>query len=482
MFNPEELVKQISAQVTERVKELIDRGDDPATDEKVRKIVQEMIEAQKKRDAETKHEFNTEEEEALAKVLNEKVILDDGVEITAKMLASERELKMFYPTSTAEKLIEWQKINDDLLIVGTMLAGARRSTIRRVLPETKIYQRAIYRLKHDPELAKALDTGTSGAGLEWIPTGFSNQLLEKIRLARKVEALFPHVNMPTNPYKFPIESAGATGYLIPESTADDATKIKASTPTTGNFQFSAKKFAGRVVYSEEISEDAIINLLDFVRDNLTKALTEAKETAIINGDDSASHQDSDVTSSYDARKAFKGLRYYALNCSNTATKDASGANASTVLLRGIRILMGKYGVDPTKLAYVVSPNGYIQMLNISEILTLEKYGPNATILKGEVGKIDGTPIIVSEYMWDNLNASGVYDGSTTNRTSICLVYTPGFWVGVRTGITLASDRDIETDQLKLVAKTRIAFEDPYDATTEPMATLLYNVKTTISAS
>ena len=62
MFNSEELVKQISAQVTERVKELIDRGDDSVTDEKVRKIVQEMIEAQKKRDAETKHEFNAEEE------------------------------------------------------------------------------------------------------------------------------------------------------------------------------------------------------------------------------------------------------------------------------------------------------------------------------------------------------------------------------------------------------------------------------------
>jgi len=480
MFDQDELIKQISAKVAARVKQLTEEGKDPKKDPQVQQLVKEMIAEQAKRDPGDQggHEFDGDDK-AVTGFLREKVLLDDGVETSRIILASEKELKKYYPAETADKILEWQKINDDLYILGTMLAAARKSTIRRVLPGTKLYKDAILRLSRDKALAKALDTGTSGEGAEWIPTGFSNQLLEQIRLERKVEALFPHVNMPTNPYKFPIESAGATGYLIPESTADDASKIQASTPTTGNFQFTAKKFAGRVLYSEEISEDAIVNLLDFVRNNLVIALTEAKEKAIINGDDSGTHMDSNVTSSYDAMKAFKGLRYYALNNSGTTTKDASNANLTTNLLRSIRILMGKYGVDPSKLAYVVSPNGYIQMLNISEVVTLDKYGANATIMKGEIGKFDGTPVIVSEFMWDNLNASGVYDGTTTNRTSVLLTYTPGFWVGIRTGVTLATDRDIETDQMKLVAKTRVAFEDPYNALSEEMVTLLYNVKTTI---
>lgn len=480
MIDHEELIKQISAKVSARVKELIKDGKDPKADPEVQTLVEEMVKEQAKRKApEQPHEFEVPGEDKFAKAMHEKVLLDDGVEVPRLVIASEQELKMFYPPATAQKLLEWQKINDDLYIVGTMMAAARKTTIRRVLPGTNIYKRAMYRLAKDKDLAKALDTGTAGEGAEWIPTGFSAQLLDKIRLDRKVEALFPHVNMPTNPYKFPIESAGATGYLIPESTSDTADKIQASTPTTGNFQFTAKKFAGRVLYSEEISEDAIVNMLDFVRNSLTMAMTEAKETAIINGDDSTTHQDSDVTSAYDARKAFKGLRYYALNNSGTTTKDASNANISTSLLRATRILMKKYGVDPSKLAWICSPIGYIQWLSVSELMTLDKYGPNATILKGEIGKFDGVPVIVSEFMWDNLNASGVYDDTTTDRTSVLLVYTPGFWVGLRLGVTLATDRDIETDQMKLVAKTRVAFEDPYNALSEEMATLLYNVKTTL---
>lgn len=489
----EELVKELTAKAVARVKELKAQGQDVNTDEEVRRIVQAQLDAQK--DLEDSSVRNsggfTPDEKDLNRSSDDplkgvKYQIDDNIQVDAKMILPASELSKFYQSSLVEKLLEWQKMNDDLLIVGTMLAGAiNKNTVKitftEALKSTKLYKQAMGRLKSDSELRKALDSGTAGSGAEWIPTGFSNQLVEKIRLQRKVAAIFPSINMPTNPYKVPVEAAGATGYLIPESTADDATRIKASTPTTSNFTFTAKKLAGRVVYSDEISEDAIINILAFTRDSLAMAIAEAIETAIINGDDSGTHQDTNVTSAFDAQKAFKGLRYYALNNGGTATKDAGGVNLSTMLLRSTRMLMGKHSVDPTKLYYIVSPNGYIQMLNLSELLTIDKYGPAATIMRGEAGKFDGGTLIVSEFMWDNLNASGKYDGVTTNKTSVVMVYAPAFWVGNRTGLAIATDRDIETDQMKLVAKTRIAFEDPYDATAAAnvQSALLYDVKTTL---
>ena len=84
-------------------------------------------------------------------------------------------------------------------------------------------------------------------------------------------------------------------------------------------------------------------------------------------------------------------------------------------------------------------------------------------------------------MFDNLNASGVYDGSTVDRTSVLNIYLPGFWIGNRAGITLATDRNIETDQIILVAKNRMDFISPYTATAagSEHASVIYNLKTTL---
>lgn len=490
-MSPEELIKQLSAQVVARVKENQDKKVDSVTDETVRNMVSEMLKEMKLIDDKERvsGEFQIDDknlspsDDPLSGV---KVKIDEGLTQDVKMLLPASELRKYYQPTLADKLVEWQKINDDLLTLGVLLHGAHnkrmyRTTFAHELRQTKLYAQAMTRLKSDVELRKALYTTGTGEGVEWIPTGFSNQLLAKIALERKVEAIFPSINMPNNPYTVPVELSGSTGYYVPESTADDSTKIKASKPGTSNFTFNARKFAGRVVFSDEINEDAVIGILGHVQMSLANAIAEAKETAIINGDDSTTHQDSNVTDSYDARKAFKGLRYYALNNAGTAKKDAGNVNLTTTLLRGTRMLMGKHGVDPTKLYYIVSPVGYIELLNLSELLTLDKYGANATILKGEAGKFDGGTVIVSEFMWDNLNAAGVYDGTTTNRTGLLAVYAPGFWVGVRTGVTLASETNIQTDQLVLVAKTRIAFEDPYNAllAANVQSAYLYNVKTTL---
>ena len=171
------------------------------------------------------------------------------------------------------------------------------------------------------------------------------------------------------------------------------------------------------------------------------------------------------SSDYDARLAFDGLRYFALNQTDTSTKDFSNAVPSDTLMSNVRLLMGKHGVHPRDGVWIMSVNSYLQSIgNLSNVQTLEKYGPNATILSGELMRYQGTPVVVSEYLFSNLNASGVYDGSTTNRSMILYVYRPGFLNGTRGGVTLATANDIETDQVILVGKRRVDFIDPYGAT------------------
>jgi HK97 family phage major capsid protein len=320
------------------------------------------------------------------------------------------------------------------------------------------------------ELRKAMDTAEAGGGTEWIPTGFSKELIDRVRIEMKVATLHRRINMPTNPFKVPVLSADPTAYYMAESTSDEAPKFKTSQDTTRNFQFTAKKLAVRVVFSEEITEDSIVPLLPHLKDVIVKALRAGEEKGIIDGDTAATHQDSDVTDSKDARKAWNGYRKVILAA---AKVDLSTFN--TTNLRTMRSNMTNvYAGDPNKLAYVCSVKGMINMMNLTEVITVDKYGPKASILTGEIAKIDNIPVILSEYVRDNLNASGVYDGVTTSKSIVILLNRDAFMIGDRRKVNVKVWQDPRTDQQELIITTRLDFQSPFDTTSEKVAALGYN--------
>jgi len=94
--------------------------------------------------------------------------------------------------------------------------------------------------------------------------------------------------------------------------------------------------------------------------------------------------DSDTTSAEDVRKAWKGYRKLAV----TAAKlDAGNVGVDASKLRSLRKLMGIYAIDQNELAWVVGFAVYSQMLALPDVITVDKYGPNATVLTGGVSQI-----------------------------------------------------------------------------------------------
>lgn len=327
------------------------------------------------------------------------------------------------------------------------------------------------------ELRKAMAVGNAAQGADWIPTGFSDVLQRRVRLALKVGALHRWIPMPTSPYTLPIDGADAVAYLIPEKTKDESTKFKASTPGTGDLTFTAKKLAARALFSEDLSEDSIIPILPFVKEKIVEAMKRAIENAIINGDTTATHMDSDVTSSTDFRKAFKGYRRLAYD-NNGGTYDAwrqiaSTGNLASADLQNIREDMDVYGVDTEGLVWVTSLKGYHAMKNNSDVYTVEKYGPNAVILKGELGRFENIPIVVSEYVRSDLNTSGVYAAGGT-YSMVALVHKASLAFGDRRKFTLKTKEEIETDQTILVTTQRLDFKS-LQASTYPVVGVLYGV-------
>ena len=332
-----------------------------------------------------------------------------------------------------------------------------------------ILNRPVTRLhsyQEDTELRKAMTTTGSGTGAEWVPTGFSTELTELVRLELKVAALFPHINMPTNPFKLPSLTAGFAAKLSGEL----GTQTKQSLGT-GNKQLTAKKLIVVGSTSEEEEEDSIIAVLPLIRAELVTGLADGIENGILNGDVSGTHQDSDTTAADDVRKAFSGLRYRAL-----AVNAVDGATFDEIKIRAIREAMGKYGVLPTKVAYIAGFRAYYAMMSWTNALTYDKIRDRATLLTGQLGEFDGSGIIVSEHARQDLNASGVYDGTTTTKATLTAVKIGpgGYLIGDRRLVQVETDRNIETQEDIVVGSQRTAFDTAY-ADTEKLLGIVYNI-------
>lgn len=357
----------------------------------------------------------------------------------------------------------FQERADDLVLIATAMDVDPR--------ETDYFEE-----EYAPAL-RAIDTQTTAEGVEWVPRELSGNLIDRVALELKVAALFPMVPMPTNPFDIPGKAVGRTrAGKATEQTADTGqTGFKKITPGTRKVTLTAGKFAGEVLVSKESEEDTIVALLPLMQDELVDHISADIEDCIINGDTSGTHQDGDVSASDDPRKNFAGLRKTALSAAKT---DASNADLTVAMLRTNRKKMGKYGVNPANLAHILSINAYVALLADANVLTLDKYGPSAPILTGELGKADGAPLVVSEYARADLNASGVQDGTTTNRTLALTVHRSGFAVGERRGITVQVLRELyaEYDQDAIIATARKAFAARFTATTEPIVANTYNVK------
>lgn len=323
------------------------------------------------------------------------------------------------------------------------------------------------------DVLRALDVDTSAEGGTWVPTGIGATLHEKVRASGKVAALFGRVDLPTNPWKWPIEGADPTAYRVAEPTGDTETKFTVSTAGTVAATFDAEIFGVRQLMSRSLDADSAIAILPYLQRKTVQAFVDAEEKAILDGDTDGTHQDSDVGASTTAAvTAWDGLRKRALAETTQATTATSVANLAL-----IRKSMGKWGVNPADLAFIIGVSSYGVLLSDSNLITVDKFGPNATILSGQVGSLFGVPVIVSEHVRENLNASGVHDGITQTKTYALCVNRNEWAMGQRMALDIETDDSIyrETFQRVMVGFMREDFQSIASASTDDNTSIGYNI-------
>ena len=329
--------------------------------------------------------------------------------------------------------------------------------------ETKYFQDELqFRLK-----AFGINSGEDG--FEWIPTMVSDTYIDEFNLDRKVASLFTEVKMPSNPYKWPVLTQGAIARKVGEVTALGTPQVFKTDKT---ITFDAIKMTNQYALPEELSEDSAPDVIKVIRQELVEGQEKAMEIAILEGDADGTHQHhfsqlpdvagGTLTSAVldSPEHFFDGIRKRLMGAGAPAQVNAGGVAVTETELSTARGKMGKFGVDPSQLAIIVGPKVYNQLLQLDDVRTLEQYGANATVLSGELAKYEGAPVVVSEYLREDLAATGFNTVGGPNTTgSVLMVNRKRWFTGVRRPIMIKVENNrTQYDVLDMVSFSRKAFQ------------------------
>lgn len=366
---------------------------------------------------------------------------------------------------TEENLSNWhvemKRLANDRMMIKSMLVGDK-STPKMDLAIAR--HLAVAPRSIAAQISKANYDG-SGVGAELIPDQFLAQLHMEYQVPTVVRSLFNEVQMTSNTMLAPRIDRGGRPYIKGTVTSDNPALYPVSTVSMGQAQITAKGLATRYILDEELIEDSAVLLLPAMQRMIAKDMRDALEDAIINGDSAATHQDdianwdirgrwgsTGLGGSNDHRRLFVGLRAAAFDKSTTLSINSLDA----ALMLQLISQLGEYAASDKVL--IVSPEAlYENLMGLEQLITLDKFGPQATILTGQLGSIFGMPVVVSRFMSDDLATTGKYTGS--GATTGMLVVSRESWnIFARRGIQIQQEQDITSGAYNMVATERLTFD------------------------
>ena len=329
-------------------------------------------------------------------------------------------------------------------------------------------------------IGRALDASTAGAGDELTFTGETSEMWRDVHLATSVVSLFGSIMMPTDPFRIPYDFGDVSWYRGTSNLA-----VSSSTPGTGRQTLTSAELAAMIGWSYDLDEDAVIAVLPELRATLVRNAAEVLDDVVLNGDtsddgtninaDGATADSLAGSAGQDHYLVFDGLIHIPLVDNTNQGNDHNGA-VSDDMFNEARAKLGKYGVRPSECAFVMDINTYIRALSIENFRTVEKLGPNATLLTGQLGDIEGIPIIVSEQMlMADIDGKVTSGGNGADTGRVLAVNRNMYRLGFKRELMIESERDIQKRQTVLVASMRVAFKGRMDNDSDTAVALQYNI-------
>lgn len=319
---------------------------------------------------------------------------------------------------------------------------------------------------------EAMTTGQSGFGQDFVETVvLSAELIERLKNASSLLGKAVYHNMVAAAQDFPVRGARVRMILSSESNSYpgatpgvDTAQVKKA--KTAKLSLSANEYTITVYYSDTLLEDSLIAIADYVMSEITNAFETSIHELVLNGDvDTGANTniniiDGNTSALPDGNKTdllgADGARKVAL--ANSAVVNAA-TNLAIENIRAARALMGIKGVNPAELVLIPDQETYFDLMNLTEVETIEKFGDAATIKEGRLTAIDGIEIVNREELL-RATASGEQSATPANNVlgQIVIIHAPSLHIGIRRSFQTEVSRYAENRQTGITGSTRLAIK------------------------
>ena len=325
----------------------------------------------------------------------------------------------------------------------------------------------------------AMDSVTAAAGDELVATLQARELWMDVNIETLVAPLIPTTPMPSNPFEAPRQLGDVNWYPGTENVATTGTAL-----STGRTTLTAYEIVGQVAWSFSLEEDAVIALLPEIRSSLVRNTAQVIDDLLLNADTTVTNNinaDGATIAKATVGKGhwllgYDGLIHLPLIDNPTGVANDHNAAVSDDMFNENRAQLGKYGVRPSELVWIMDVNTFIRSQSISEYRTMDKLGPNATLLNGMLGAVEGIPVIVSEQMLLTASDGKVTDGTAGTVGRLLIVNRTQWRQGFRREMTVDVTRDTQKRQTIITVSFRHALSERSGTRTSATHTALqYNI-------
>ena len=390
-----------------------------------------------------------------------KTVVNTGITTGVEALMADVEAKMTAKDADiAEVMAQHKKELEEKTAEITAMQNSKRSFSDRGSDMSKWGKEFLQASVLSKITGKAIDGTDFGksliekAGVQFdtnagtLDTIVSTAFEEEVKLEQKVANLFRELQVNSGATVIPLMddtnlatfSSGGIGNGILEN----ATQVAANEFELREVTAFAKRLISGTYIGADTDEQVVVTILPMI----LSALGRAHARAI----------DSTITIGSAAVQGFTGVgtdgtgnKYAADSTSVTDLAIDGSVNLTAANLMSARGEMGKYGINPADVAYIVSTEEYYNLVNDSEFNDISEVGNDlATKITGVVGSVYGSPVVVTDTF-----------SRAANKTAALAVNVNNYVMPRLRGVSIDSEFETANQRTAIVASQSLGFTQLY---------------------
>lgn len=331
--------------------------------------------------------------------------------------------------------------------------GLSDAEVDKAVMLAKITGKGIEDTEFFKELREKAGDHLTGTNADNYETEFTSRMYDQIQDKLVLEPLFnQRIAMNSRSMVFPFNPEAGHANWVADTSYKSTDGTSSGTERTHAIQditLKAEKLATKEAVGYEEEEDAILPILPIVQAAVARRMARTTDMELLRANSGA-----ETVAATTGNALINGIATLATDVAANGASVVQGgtfgtANPVTIAdLQAIRRKMGPYGLDPSEVVYIINESGYYDILEDPDFRTMDLVGVNATILRGQVGQVNGSPVIVSDG----------FAAPATSEVAAVALNQRNFLFGELRGLTVERDKDVLNQKNWLVATRRFGFQ------------------------